>query len=149
MEPLDQFKKNNEIVPEGSPKEVVDISPDPVRQKSSAEIAARPIIPGFQNTGVGIAPTKSINSANFTNNSQGWGLASNGDAQFNGNRIAPVVSGSGQFTPVLKLKANTIYISNGTSPNGVLSGATGDIVFHGDGGKMYFCIGTTTWTAPA
>jgi hypothetical protein len=30
-----------------------------------------------------------------------------------------------------------------------LSGSTGDIVFHGDGGKMYFCIGGTTWTAPA
>jgi hypothetical protein len=124
--------------------QVVDFAVDKIPVKSPENTVQRPITPGFQNSGVGVSPTNSLNSLNFGSNSSGWGLSTNGDAQFNGNRVV-----SSHFTPCIQLKGNTIYISDGTSPNGTLSGSTGDIVFHGDGGKMYFCVGGTTWTAPA
>lgn len=142
--PPDQFKKNNQIEPLPNPNEVVDIAPDPIRQKSSAEASQRPVVPGFQNTGAGVAPVSSINSANFTSNSSGWGLTSNGDAQFNGNRIV-----SDHFTPVARFLGVTIYVSDATSPHGNLSGSSGDICLRGDAGKIYFCVSGTTWVAPS
>ena len=39
------------------------------------------------------------------------------------------------------------WVSNGTSPNGALTGSTGDICYNGDGGKIYYCTGTTNWTS--
>jgi hypothetical protein len=41
----------------------------------------------------------------------------------------------------------TLWVSDGTSPNEVLSGNAGDICFGADGGKVYYCGGTTTWTS--
>jgi len=42
----------------------------------------------------------------------------------------------------------TIWISNGTTPNGNLSGQAGDICLNGDGGNIYRCSVTgTTWVA--
>jgi len=40
-----------------------------------------------------------------------------------------------------------MWVSDGTSPNGALSGNVGDICFYGDSGKMYHCTGTTNWTS--
>ncbi len=34
-----------------------------------------------------------------------------------------------------------------TDPNGTLSGTAGDMLLNGVGGKLYFCTGTTSWTA--
>lgn len=144
MNPQDQFQKNNRIEPIADPSKPFDIAPDVIRQKSAAETAQRPIVPGFQNTGAGIAPVQSINSANFTSNSQGWGLTSAGEAQFNGTHLV-----STNFTPVARFLGVTLYVSDGTSPNGVLSGASGDICLRGDAGKIYFCVSTTTWVAPS
>jgi hypothetical protein len=42
---------------------------------------------------------------------------------------------------------HTLWISDGTTPNGSLSGSAGDICFNGDSGKAYYCTGTTSWTA--
>jgi hypothetical protein len=54
---------------------------------------------------------------------------------------------STNFTPVIMLKNITIYISNGTTPNGNLSGKAGDICFGADAGKAYKCTSTTTWVS--
>lgn len=123
---------------------VLDIAPDVFKARSSAEAQAHPVIPGFQSVGAGIGPVSSINSLNFTSNSQGWGLGSSGDAQFNGNHVV-----STHFTPCAKMLGTTIYVSDGTSPNGTLSGATGDICLKCDSGKLYICVGSTTWFAPS
>ena len=148
MNPLEeQFNKfEQKNYPEQMDKanQTVDAAPDQVAKKSYVDSSTRPVVPGFQNRGAGIAPTNSINSANFTSNAGGWGLGSNGDAQFNGNQIV-----SGHFTPVTKFLGVTLYVSDLTSPNGTLSGATGDICLKGDSGKLYVCAGGTTWYAPA
>lgn len=41
----------------------------------------------------------------------------------------------------------TIWGSDGTTPNGNLTGSAGDICLNGDSGKAYYCTGTTNWTA--
>lgn len=41
----------------------------------------------------------------------------------------------------------TIWISDGTTPNGNLSGQAGDICLNGNAGNIYRCTGTTNWTA--
>lgn len=41
----------------------------------------------------------------------------------------------------------TLWISNGTSPNGSLTGTTGDVCFGCDSGKSYYCTSGTSWTA--
>lgn len=132
MDPLPQFNQ------------IIDIFPDKIKAQSSSEALAKPIIPGFQNSGGGISPVYALNSLNFVANSYGWGLGSNGDAQANGNHVVTI-----HFTPCFKLKGVTIYVSDATSPNGTLSGATGDICLNGDGGKLYVCVGGTVWYAPA
>lgn len=39
----------------------------------------------------------------------------------------------------------TTWISDGTSPNGNLSGTLGDICYNGSNGQLYRCTGTTNW----
>ena len=41
----------------------------------------------------------------------------------------------------------TIWISNGTTPSGNLTGQAGDICLNGDSGNIYRSGGTTAWTA--
>jgi hypothetical protein len=41
----------------------------------------------------------------------------------------------------------TIWISNGTDPNGSLSGTAGDICLNWWTNKPYYCTWTTNWTA--
>lgn len=40
-----------------------------------------------------------------------------------------------------------MWMSDGTTPNGALSGTAGDICINCDSGKTYYCTGTTSWTA--
>lgn len=40
-----------------------------------------------------------------------------------------------------------VWMSNGNTPNGALSGTAGDICLNCDSGKAYYCTGTTNWTA--
>jgi hypothetical protein len=42
---------------------------------------------------------------------------------------------------------STMWWSNGVTPNGALSGTAGDFCVNCDSGKMYYCTGTTNWTA--
>jgi hypothetical protein len=145
MNPQQPFElKIPEVTQLPNKRETIDFAADKLPVRSPEGVVQRMITPGFQNSGAGVSPTNAMNSLNFGSNTSGWGLSTNGDAQFNGNRIV-----SSHFTPCLTIKGNVIYVSDGTSPNGTLSGSTGDIVFHGDGGKMYFCVGGTVWTAPA
>ncbi len=45
-------------------------------------------------------------------------------------------------------KTLTIWISqDGTTPNAVLSGTAGDICLNGPSSRMFYCTGTTNWTA--
>jgi hypothetical protein len=41
----------------------------------------------------------------------------------------------------------TVWVSNGTDPNGSLSGTAGDICYNGATNKPEYCTGTTNWTA--
>jgi len=40
-----------------------------------------------------------------------------------------------------------IWVSDGTTPHGALTGQAGDICLNGDSGNIYRCTGTTNWTA--
>lgn len=51
------------------------------------------------------------------------------------------------FRRMILLGSLTIWQSDGVTPNGNLSGFIGDICFGADGGKAYYCTGTTNWTA--
>lgn len=45
-------------------------------------------------------------------------------------------------------KTCVIWLSqDGTDPNGTLSGTAGDMLLNGPSSKIYFCTGTTNWTA--
>jgi len=54
---------------------------------------------------------------------------------------------STNFKRTMDLNGITIWTSDGTSPNGSLSGTAGDVCFGADSGKSYYCTGTTSWTA--
>jgi len=51
------------------------------------------------------------------------------------------------FKAILTLVSTKIWVSDGTSPSGSLSGHIGDICLNADSGKVYYCTGTTNWTA--
>ena len=41
----------------------------------------------------------------------------------------------------------TLWLSDGNTPNGALSGTAGDICFNGASSRSFYCTGTTNWTA--
>jgi len=41
----------------------------------------------------------------------------------------------------------TLWVSDGTTPNGALTGNAGDICFNGASSRSFYCTGTTNWTA--
>jgi hypothetical protein len=101
-----------------------------------------PPVEPFRVSGNGISPVPSFNSMNFQTGVSGWGLGSSGNTEFNGSRTI-----AGHFTPVLSMKGLSIYISDGTTPNGALTGRAGDICFGADSGKAYKCTTGTTWVS--
>ncbi len=128
--------------PVANQNQILEISPDVFKPKTSDELMKRPVVPGFDYIGAGVGPSSSLSSRNYISDSSGWGIISNGDAQFNGNHVV-----SGHFTPVIKLLGLTVYVSDTTSPNGNLTGGTGDICFGADNGKAYKCTGGTSWVS--
>ena len=57
---------------------------------------------------------------------------------------------SGHFKQMYQMGGNqklptTIWVSDGTSPNGVLAGKQGDICYNGPSGHQFYCTGTTVW----
>jgi hypothetical protein len=55
---------------------------------------------------------------------------------------------STNFKIMIELDGVTLFLSDGTTPNGNLTGAAGDICVGADSGKAYYCSGAgTTWVA--
>ena len=53
---------------------------------------------------------------------------------------------SSHFNKQITAGGVAIWKSDGTTPNGALSGTQGDICLNGPSGHMFWCGGTTTWT---
>lgn len=51
------------------------------------------------------------------------------------------------FNKIISLSGVMLYISDGTTANGALSGTAGDICFNAGSNKPEYCTGTTNWTA--
>lgn len=115
---------------------IIDMHPDTVQPQDA------PTSDKIFDYNTGFSARRPIQSSNFKENSRGFQFDINGDVQINGNRLV-----STNFTPVLKAKGLTIYVSDGTTPNGALSGNAGDICFGADSGKAYKCTSTTTWVS--
>ncbi len=103
-----------------SPNQPKDVLPDVVETKTidAATVQTKPV--DYQTGG----------NKNFTT------------GYFRGGALAAT-----HFTPTLTLKNITIYISDGTTPNGNLPGMAGDVCFGADSGKAYKCTSTTTWVS--
>jgi trimeric autotransporter adhesin len=54
---------------------------------------------------------------------------------------------STNYFKVATLAGVTLWIGNGNTANGTLSGTAGDILFNGGSNKPEYCTGTTNWTA--
>lgn len=54
---------------------------------------------------------------------------------------------STHFYPFAKVNSVTIWMGDGTTANGALTGTAGDILINGGSNKPEYCTGTTSWTA--
>lgn len=92
--------------------------------------------------GTGITPVaKPIQSPNFKTDDTGWRFNSNGDVETNGSKVT-----STHFKRTHKEFGVSFWVSDGTTPNGALSGTAGDICYNGDNNQAYRCTGGTVWT---
>jgi hypothetical protein len=53
---------------------------------------------------------------------------------------------STNFKKYITLDSTVVWVSNGTDPNGALSGTAGDICLNCNGNVIKYCTGTTNWT---
>lgn len=58
----------------------------------------------------------------------------------------PGVLTSVHFKMVSMFGGVTLWVSDGTTANGNLSGTAGDICFNGGSNKPEYCTGTTNWS---
>lgn len=62
-------------------------------------------------------------------------------------QLAFPVAVSTNFKKVQVIDTVSIYVSDGTTPNGNLTGVTGDICYNGPSGQPFYCSSSgTTWT---
>lgn len=61
--------------------------------------------------------------------------------------ISTGVATSTNFFKTADWNGKVIYVGNGVTPNGNLSGSQGDVCIGADSGKAYYCSGSTTWVA--
>lgn len=54
---------------------------------------------------------------------------------------------STNYFKIATMNGVTLWMGNGTTANGNLSGTAGDILFNGGSNKPEYCTGTTNWTA--
>jgi hypothetical protein len=54
---------------------------------------------------------------------------------------------STNFQKIADFGGTVMWRSNGTTPNGALTGTAGDICLNGASNQAYYCTGTTNWTA--
>lgn len=85
-----------------------------------------------------------LQSLRFITGSVGWILNSDGTTEFNGNGLVVDTNFKARFT----LGTITFFESDGTDPNGNLSGTIGDVCFNCSpaGQLSYNSGGTTNWT---
>lgn len=92
----------------------------------------------------------SIQSKNFRSGTQGFRVKSNGDAEINsGTFVAKQAATSTNYYKVLTDATTgiSLWVGNGTTANGNLSGTAGDVLLNGGSNKPEYCTGTTTWVA--
>lgn len=70
----------------------------------------------------------------------------------NDNATKPLIGGtaavtSTHFYKFATINSVTIWIGDGTTANGALSGTAGDLLINGGSNKPEYCTGTTNWTA--
>lgn len=70
----------------------------------------------------------------------------------NDNATKPLIAGTATATStnyfkIMTVNSVTLWVGNGTTGNGNLSGTAGDILFNGGSNKPEYCTGTTNWTA--
>ena len=54
---------------------------------------------------------------------------------------------STNYKKIASFAGVSLWISDGTTPNGNLSGTAGDVCFNGASSQIFFCTGTTSWTS--
>lgn len=123
------------------PNYIQDIFPDTITMGTLAEQTSQGNPLTDQSSGRS-SISRPLRSPNWKDNTQGWQLNSNGEAQLNGSRTV-----STNFRPAAKLFGVTVYVSNGTTPNGNLSGNAGDICLKGPTGNAFKCTSGTTWVS--
>ena len=97
---------------------------------------------GIISKGATLTPgVNNFRSTRFTTDNVGWSLHSEGTSETNGG--GTVVSTN--FYRVHKFKGISLWVSDGTTPNGNLTGATGDLCLNGPSGQPFKCTSTTTW----
>ena len=57
-----------------------------------------------------------------------------------------IQGGATNFKKTIEAGGSTVWVSDGTTPNGNLSGTAGDICLNGTSGQTFYCTGTTNWT---
>lgn len=68
------------------------------------------------------------------------------------NATVPLVAGtatvqSTHFFRFAKINGVTLWVGDGTTANGALTGTAGDMLINGGANKPEYCTGTTSWTA--
>lgn len=76
----------------------------------------------------------------------GWKLNYDGSISLNGNPkiTGPIVSS--HFIKGPSIGTSTIWQSDGATPQGSLSGTSGDWCMNGPSSKGFYCTGTTNWS---
>ena len=121
-------------------KNLLDLSLRKSEKKEEKEI--KPLSDGIVESGGSLSlQGKIFRSTGFSQATKGWKVEPNGDVEFNGNTLT-----STNFTKVTSHKGVSIYCSDGTTPNGNLSGTAGDVCYNGPSGQPFYCGGGTTWT---
>ena len=95
----------------------------------------------------GLQPTISYNptqNPSFPNSLKGGNVTSR--IQILNNRVT-----SGHFRQIIQYgngtkNPTTVWMSDGTTPSGNLTGVKGDMCYNGPSGHSFWCGGTTTWT---
>lgn len=143
------FPEQNEIEANGYPPTMVapSLSTPNISTNSPAILFPQSDI---EQTGTSsVLRTGELRSINYKTSSSGWNIRVDGTSELNQATIIvdnPVVS-----TNFRKIISSTtgfvLWESDGTTPDGNLSGTAGDICVNGASNKPYYCMGTTNWTA--
>lgn len=126
----------NEQAPSISNKEISSIS-EPINQAKN----------NLPYDGIdSVLVSGSVRTKNFRLGKSGWKADANSiTAAFIGNQPAT----STHFYKVLTDATSgiSLWIGDGTTANGALTGTAGDVLLNGGSHKPEYCTGTTNWTA--